>query len=78
VSDHNLAERILRDRRLRALCTLDKPLTQGQRRELVDLGLAYFAGRNDGRSGTDMILTDMGRLAARAGRLDQLVAEVKP
>jgi len=74
-TNNDLAARILEDRRLRALCTLDKPLTQGERRELVELGLAYFTGRNDGRSGSDMILTEMGRLAGRVGRLDVIVAE---
>lgn len=49
------------------VCNCDR-LKQSERRELVEAGLAYFADRNDGRSGTDMILNSIGRLAARTIR----------
>lgn len=73
------AQLALDSARLRWLCTRvgDKPVSRSEQRELVDAGLAYFTHRQDGRAGTDMILTAVGRLAARVGRFDQLLAEQK-
>lgn len=74
-AQNDAAERALADPSLRALCAQVgcKPLTASERNKLVGIGLAYFADRNDGRSGRDMMLTAVGRLASSAGRLDEMI-----
>mgnify|MGYP007073278344 CR=1 FL=1 len=72
---NDLAARLLDDPRLCDACRRfgSEPVTGDERRELVELGLAYQAPRRDGRAGTDTILSDMGRVAARLGRLAQVL-----
>lgn len=75
-NNNDLAALILNDSSLGELCRrfgVD-PVTKAERTRLISLGLVESRQDNIARGGQVFLLTPMGRLASRVGRLAEVLA----
>lgn len=76
---NDIAARLLADPSLCALCRRfgSEEIARSERSELVELGLVEAHRDNIAHGGQVFLLTSMGQVASRLGRLAELVAERK-